>query len=65
MRPEPVLRQVITPIGNLAGDARGTRALAAFGPLERLDDALALRYVDVQSIGTDLRILARPADRES
>ena len=41
------------------------RALAAFGPLERLDDALALRYVDVQPIGSDLRILARPADRES
>lgn len=41
------------------------RALAAFGPLERLDDALALRYVGVQPIGTDLRILARPADRES
>ena len=36
------------------------RALAAFGPLERLDDAPALHFVDVQRIGTDLRILARP-----
>ncbi len=36
------------------------RALAAFGPLERLEDALALRYVDVQPVGGDLRLLARP-----
>jgi len=37
------------------------RDLAAFGPLDTLDDALALRYVDVQPVGPDLRIVARPA----
>ncbi len=36
------------------------RDLAAFGPLETLADALTLRYVDVQPVGADLRILARP-----
>ncbi len=36
------------------------RELAAFGPLERLDDSVALRFVGVTPIGTDLRILARP-----
>ena len=37
------------------------RELAAFGPLERLEDGLALRFVSVTSIGADLRIVARPA----
>jgi len=36
------------------------RELAAFGPLERLEDGRALRFVDVTRIGDDLRILARP-----
>jgi diaminohydroxyphosphoribosylaminopyrimidine deaminase/5-amino-6-(5-phosphoribosylamino)uracil reductase len=37
------------------------RELAAFGPLERLEDAPALRFVSVTSIGPDLRLIARPA----
>ena len=37
------------------------RELAAFGPLERLQDSLALRFVSVQTIGADLRLIARPA----
>ncbi len=37
------------------------RELALFGPLERLDEAPALRYTDVRRIGEDLRIRARPA----
>ncbi|HEY9065487.1 MAG TPA: bifunctional diaminohydroxyphosphoribosylaminopyrimidine deaminase/5-amino-6-(5-phosphoribosylamino)uracil reductase RibD [Burkholderiaceae bacterium] len=36
------------------------RELAAFGPLERLDQSLALHYTNVTTIGDDLRILARP-----
>jgi len=38
------------------------RELAAFGPLERMEDRLALRFVSVTPIGDDLRILARPAN---
>ena len=37
------------------------RELAAFGPLERLQDSLALRFVSVVMIGDDLRLIARPA----
>lgn len=37
------------------------RELAAFGPLERIDESLALRFESVTRIGEDLRILARPA----
>ncbi len=37
------------------------RELAAFGPLARLEDGLALRFVNVTSVGDDLRIIARPA----
>jgi len=37
------------------------RELAAFGPLERLSDSLALRFESVTPFGIDLRILARPA----
>ena len=37
------------------------RELAAFGPLERLQDGLALRFVSVLMIGADLRLIARPA----
>jgi diaminohydroxyphosphoribosylaminopyrimidine deaminase / 5-amino-6-(5-phosphoribosylamino)uracil reductase len=37
------------------------RELAAFGPLERLQDSLALRFVSVQMVGADLRLIARPA----
>ena len=37
------------------------RELAAFGPLERLQDSLALRFSSVEMVGADLRVLARPA----
>ena len=37
------------------------RELAAFGPLERLEDAPALRWHSVTPIDGDLRVLARPA----
>ncbi len=37
------------------------RELAAFGPLEQLQDSLALRFVSVTPIGDDLRIIARPS----
>ncbi len=37
------------------------RELAAFGPLERLQDRVALRFVSVLMIGGDLRLIARPA----
>ena len=36
------------------------RELATFGPLERLEDSLALRFVSVTTVGDDLRIVARP-----
>ncbi|HUG24040.1 bifunctional diaminohydroxyphosphoribosylaminopyrimidine deaminase/5-amino-6-(5-phosphoribosylamino)uracil reductase RibD [Piscinibacter sp.] len=34
--------------------------LAAFGPLERLEDSLELRFVSVTPVGADLRVMARP-----
>ena len=37
------------------------RELAAFGPLERLQDSLGLRFVSVTPFGDDLRLIARPA----
>lgn len=37
------------------------RELAAFGPLERLDAAPALRFLSVEPFGGDLRLIARPA----
>jgi diaminohydroxyphosphoribosylaminopyrimidine deaminase/5-amino-6-(5-phosphoribosylamino)uracil reductase len=36
------------------------RELAAFGPLERLADGIELHFVSVASVGTDLRVVARP-----
>ncbi|KNZ32439.1 MAG: diaminohydroxyphosphoribosylaminopyrimidine deaminase [Methylibium sp. NZG] len=36
------------------------RELAAFGPLERLQDTLDLRFVSLTQVGDDLRIIARP-----
>ncbi|HJV63147.1 MAG TPA: bifunctional diaminohydroxyphosphoribosylaminopyrimidine deaminase/5-amino-6-(5-phosphoribosylamino)uracil reductase RibD [Albitalea sp.] len=36
------------------------RELAAFGPLERLEDSLELRFVSVATVGADLRLIARP-----
>ena len=36
------------------------RELAAFGPLTRLEDGVALRFESVTQLGGDLRILARP-----
>jgi diaminohydroxyphosphoribosylaminopyrimidine deaminase/5-amino-6-(5-phosphoribosylamino)uracil reductase len=41
------------------------RELAAFGPLERLEDTLNLRWVSVERIGGDLRLIARAPGRES
>lgn len=40
------------------------QALASFGPLTRLEDALALRFVSVERLGDDLRLIARPPGRE-
>jgi diaminohydroxyphosphoribosylaminopyrimidine deaminase/5-amino-6-(5-phosphoribosylamino)uracil reductase len=37
------------------------RELAAFGPLQTLQQSLALRFVSVTPVGDDLRIIARPA----
>ena len=37
------------------------RELAAFGPLDTLNDSLALRFVSVTPFGDDLRLIARPA----
>jgi diaminohydroxyphosphoribosylaminopyrimidine deaminase/5-amino-6-(5-phosphoribosylamino)uracil reductase len=37
------------------------RELAAFGPLQTLQDSLALRFVSVTPMGDDLRLIARPA----
>jgi diaminohydroxyphosphoribosylaminopyrimidine deaminase/5-amino-6-(5-phosphoribosylamino)uracil reductase len=36
------------------------RDLAAFGPLEALDAGLALSFTNVERVGDDLRVLARP-----
>lgn len=38
--------------------------LAAFGPLERLSDGLALRFHSVDRVGDDLRLIARPVGRD-
>ncbi len=38
------------------------RELAAFGPLERMEDRLALRFVSIDRVGDDLRIIARPVN---
>ncbi|MDP9045357.1 MAG: bifunctional diaminohydroxyphosphoribosylaminopyrimidine deaminase/5-amino-6-(5-phosphoribosylamino)uracil reductase RibD, partial [Pseudomonadota bacterium] len=37
------------------------RELAAFGPLSRLQDGVALRFVGIDPVGDDLRLRARPA----
>lgn len=37
------------------------RGLAAFGPMSRLEDSLALRFIDIATLGDDLRLIARPA----
>ena len=34
--------------------------MAAFGPLDRLADALELEFVDITPVGADLRLRARP-----
>ena len=39
------------------------RDMAAFGPLARLDDALALEFISTRMVGPDLRLVARPAGR--
>lgn len=40
------------------------QGLASFGPLETLADALALRFVGIERLGPDLRLLLRPPGRE-
>lgn len=40
------------------------QGLASFGPLETLADALALRFVSIERLGPDLRLIARPPGRE-
>jgi len=40
------------------------QGLASFGPIERLEDALALRFVSIERLGDDLRLIARPPGRE-
>ena len=37
--------------------------LAAFGPLEQLQDSVALRFISVTPVGDDLRLIARPIAR--
>jgi diaminohydroxyphosphoribosylaminopyrimidine deaminase/5-amino-6-(5-phosphoribosylamino)uracil reductase len=39
------------------------REMAAFGPLERLQDGVGLEFVSVTAVGSDLRIIARRRDR--
>ena len=39
------------------------RDMAAFGPLQTLTEALEFEFTEVDRIGTDLRILARPPGR--
>ncbi len=39
------------------------REMAAFGPLQSLDEALPFEFTQVERIGPDLRILARPPGR--
>lgn len=41
------------------------QGMANFGPLTRLDDAIHLKFHSVESVGADLRILARPPEREN
>jgi diaminohydroxyphosphoribosylaminopyrimidine deaminase/5-amino-6-(5-phosphoribosylamino)uracil reductase len=38
--------------------------LASFGPLSTLDEAVQLRFVSVDRLGEDLRLIARPPGRE-
>lgn len=40
------------------------REMAALGPLQTLSEALVYRFTDVQRVGEDLRIMARPPGRE-
>ena len=39
------------------------REMARFGPLESLQDGLAMEFVDVERVGADLRVRARPLGR--
>ncbi|HEY1392201.1 MAG TPA: bifunctional diaminohydroxyphosphoribosylaminopyrimidine deaminase/5-amino-6-(5-phosphoribosylamino)uracil reductase RibD [Methylibium sp.] len=39
------------------------RSMASFGPLHRLQDAVELEFLDVEHVGPDLRIVARPPGR--
>jgi diaminohydroxyphosphoribosylaminopyrimidine deaminase/5-amino-6-(5-phosphoribosylamino)uracil reductase len=40
------------------------QGLASFGPLQALDEALALRFISIDRLGDDLRLIARPPGRE-
>ena len=53
---------IATPAGYLDDVGLG-RALARFGPLESLQDGLAMEFVEVERVGTDLRVRARPLGR--
>jgi diaminohydroxyphosphoribosylaminopyrimidine deaminase/5-amino-6-(5-phosphoribosylamino)uracil reductase len=39
------------------------REMAAFGPLQQLADALPFEFIDIERIGADLRLRARPPGR--
>jgi diaminohydroxyphosphoribosylaminopyrimidine deaminase/5-amino-6-(5-phosphoribosylamino)uracil reductase len=48
----------------LAPKLLGTgRDMAAFGPLQTLDEALRFEFMPVERFGDDLRIRARPSGR--
>ena len=41
------------------------REMAAFGPLQSLSESMDFRFTDVQRVGEDLRVIARPAERDA
>jgi diaminohydroxyphosphoribosylaminopyrimidine deaminase / 5-amino-6-(5-phosphoribosylamino)uracil reductase len=43
----------------------GTAGLSAWGPLQSLDQGLALRFGEVSPVGSDLRVLARVQGRDA
>ncbi len=44
---------------------QGGQGLAAFGPLARLQDGLALRFLSMDAVGPDVRLVARVDGRDS
>ena len=55
-RARPQVKLGYTCCRDLAAIARG---MAAFGPLERLADALPLQFLSSTMVGPDLRLIAR------